>query len=75
LKPFKKATMTSHFKMAKIARSARISNRWCFALNNPTQEEIEQIQEKKDKFDFIIGGLEHAPTTGTHAPTVHGVVD
>jgi hypothetical protein len=56
--------------MAKIARSARISSRWCFTLNNPTEEEIEAMQSRKAKFVFLRSGLEHAPTSGT--PHIQG---
>jgi hypothetical protein len=57
--------MNSHIKMPRIARSARKATRWCLTRNNPTQEEIEQLQARKQNFEFLICGLEHAPPTGT----------
>jgi hypothetical protein len=59
--------------MAKFARSASMSNRWCFTFNNPTEEEIQGIQTRKDKFVFIVVGMEHAPTTG--APHFQGYIE
>jgi hypothetical protein len=42
-----------------------MATRWCFTLNNPTKEEFDQTQARTESFEFIICGLEHAPSTGT----------
>ena len=45
---------------------------WCFTLNNYTDEEIQNIEENKEKYRYIVYGREIAPTTGT--PHLQGYI-
>jgi hypothetical protein len=50
--------------MAKLAAMSKQGTRFVFTLWNPSPEEIDAIDAIKERFKFIIGGLETAPTTG-----------
>jgi hypothetical protein len=55
--------------MAKLARSAGMSDRWGFTLKNPTDGEMKLLQETAHNCIFIIRGLEHHPSTAIlHIP-------